>query len=81
MSIEYLLFTWPGLTQPKLIQLGVAFVLKMKALYVLPFLVIGIVHAQWGLEEEMRERGYTTSTSTAKPVYALHITPSPPPPF
>ncbi len=61
-------FTWPGLTQPKLIQLGGAFVLKMKALYVLPFILIGIVNAQWGWEEEMRERGFTTSTSTVKPV-------------
>ncbi len=68
MSIEFLLFTWPGLTQPKLIQLGGAFVLKMKALYVLPFIVIGIVNVQWGWEEEMRERGFTTFTYTVKPV-------------
>jgi hypothetical protein len=71
--MEILLFTWPGLTQPKLIQLGGAFVLKMKALYVLPFIVIGIVHAQWGLEEEIRERGYTTSTSTVKPLTTSQI--------
>jgi hypothetical protein len=66
--MEFLLFTCPGLTQPKLIQLGGAFVLKMKALYVLPFILIGIVNAQWGWEEEMPERGFTTSTSTVKPV-------------
>jgi hypothetical protein len=40
----------------------------MKALYVLPFIVIGIVNAQWGWEEEMRERGFATSSSTVKPV-------------
>ncbi len=68
VSIGILLFIWPGLTQPKLIQLGGAFVLKMKALYTLPFIVIGIVNAQWGWEEEMRERGFTTFTSTVKPV-------------
>jgi hypothetical protein len=73
MSIGFLIFTWPSLTQPKLIQLGGAFVFKMKALNVLLFLVIGIVHAQWGLEEEMRECGYTTSTSTVIPLTTSQI--------
>jgi hypothetical protein len=65
---------WPHPTQA--IQLGGAFVLKMKALYVLLFIVVGIVNAQWGWEEEMQERGFTTPSSNVKPVT---ITQAPPP--
>jgi hypothetical protein len=36
----------------------------MRALYVLPFLIVGIVNAQWGWEEEMRERSFTLPVST-----------------
>ena len=49
--------------------------MKMKALYVLPFIVIGIVNAQWGWEEEMRERGFATSSSTVKPVTTAQALP------
>ncbi len=64
MSIECFNFymAWPHPTQAYSVGWGLRF--KNEGSLHVPFLVIGIVHAQWGLEEEMRERGYTTFTST-----------------